>query len=165
MYMSRRNATWKACLATALVVTGASPVGGAASAESVSTFGSALFEIMDSNEDGSVSRLEAYLAGVTIVSSLDQNWDGHLSRSEISTIPTRFAPKSTSEERQQLQDYMRLAFPLLDLDSDNWVSRHEFHWWNGVLFSTVDANRDGLVTWMELEPVLRHLTRVASAAR
>ena len=61
-------------------------------------------------------------------------------------------------------DYMRLAFPHLDLDGDNWVSRQEFFWWNGAFFSTVDADRDGLFTWEELEPVLRHLTRVALPA-
>ena len=164
MVLYRWKAAREACLAAALVVVGASPVDGAASVDSVSAFGGALFEMMDSSDDGSVSRLEAYSAGVQIVSSLDQNWDGHLSLSEVSTIPRRFAPRSTSEERQQLVDYMRLAFPHLDLDGDNWVSRHEFLWWNGVIFSTVDADRDGLVTWVELEPVLRHLTGVGSAA-
>ncbi len=165
MFLFRWKAAREACLAAALVVVGASPVGGAASVDSVSAFGGALFEMMDSSEDGSVSRLEAYSAGVRIVSSLDQNWDGHLSLSEASTIPRSFAPRSKSEERQQLVAYMRLAFPHLDLDGDNWVSRHEFLWWNGVFFSTVDADRDGLVTWVELEPVLRHLTRGGSAAR
>ena len=164
MFSSRWKRAMEACLGTALVVVGASPVGGAASVDSVSTFGGALFEMMDSSEDGSVSRLEAYSAGVKIVFSLDQNWNGHLSLSEMSTIPGRFAPRSTSEERQQMVDYMRLAFPHLDLDGDNWVNRQEFLWWNGVFFSSVNADQDGLVTWVELEPVLRRLTRVDSAA-
>ncbi len=134
MFSSRWKRAMEACLGTALVVVGASPVGGAASVDSVSMLGGALFEMMDSSEDGSVSHLEAYSAGVQIVSSLDQNWDGHLSLSEVSTIPRRFAPRSTSEERQQMVDYMRLAFPHLDLDGDNWVNRHKFLWWNGVFF-------------------------------
>ena len=49
----------------------------AAEQKTLNLFNSALFELLDSSDDGNVSRFEAYASGLQIFDRLDQNWDGY----------------------------------------------------------------------------------------
>jgi Ca2+-binding EF-hand superfamily protein len=144
-----RKATLAASLA-ALVA------GAIASSDAVAQEGT-LFQELDADEDGGVSRVEAYAGTIRIYASLDQNWDGFMSPAEASSPPDRFAPKATPEQRQELTGLVLETFQSLDVDGDNWVSRNEVLWLGGYLFTSVDSDRDGVVTMPELDAALQRL--------
>lgn len=150
-----RRDTWLALgLAIALVAFAPRADSLAAEQKTLDLFNSALFELLDSSEDGNVSRFEAYASGLQIFDRLDQNWDGYLTNKERSTLPRKFAARATEDERREIADYMRIALKQMDLDGDNRISRLEFDWWNGTVFTAVDLDRNGEITREEFEPVL-----------
>jgi hypothetical protein len=152
-----RKATLAASLAALVAGAIASSDAVAQEGTTIAVYGDALFQELDADEDGGVSRVEAYAGTIRIYASLDQNWDGFMSPAEASSPPDRFAPKATPEQRQELTGLVLETFQSLDVDGDNWVSRNEVLWLGGYLFTSVDSDRDGVVTMPELDAALQRL--------
>ena len=165
MLACRRDTSVALGLAIVLSAFAPRPDAVAAEQKSLNLFNSALFTLLDSSEDGNVSRFEAYASGLQIFDRLDQNWDGYLTNKERSTLPRKFAARATEDERQEIADYMRIALKQMDLDGDNWISRLEFDWWNGTVFTAVDLDANGQITREEFEPVLQGLLTTLSVGK
>lgn len=93
------------------------------------------FTGLDHNRDGRITRDEWHFDRETFLRA-DHNGDGSISRAEFLT-------------EDQLDDDRGDQFDNLDVNNDNRVSRNE---WHGTIarFSALDANRDGVITRLEM---------------
>ncbi len=89
-----------------------------------------IFEIVDTNKDGLVDRIEYRLNKMDVFFSRDKNRDKKLSREELSNISAA-------------------TFSAIDKDGDNLMSAFEFNQADIAKFDAVDQNDDGSITLNE----------------
>jgi len=89
-----------------------------------------IFEIVDTNKDGLVDRIEYRLNKMDIFFSRDKNRDRHLSREELSNMSAA-------------------TFGAVDKDGDNLISAFEFNQADISKFEAIDLNDDGSITFDE----------------
>ncbi|MGZ5092986.1 MAG: EF-hand domain-containing protein [Burkholderiales bacterium] len=111
-----------------------------------------LFDQLDTNHDGFLSRAEVEPLGLPVsgysFEGLDINRDGFLSRSEASSLIA-----STQVTGGRWVVITRASFESLDVDRDGFLTRREAEpVMNGALFERYDTNRDGFLSRSEADP-------------
>ncbi|MDB5926888.1 MAG: hand domain protein [Betaproteobacteria bacterium] len=114
-----------------------------------------LFDQLDTNRDGFLSRAEVEPLGLPVsgfsFEGLDINRDGFLSRSEASALIA-----STQVSGGRWVVITRASFDGLDVDRDGFLTRREAEpVMNGAMFERYDTNRDGFLSRSEADPFFR----------
>ena len=98
-----------------------------------------IFEIVDTNKDGIVNRIEYRIKKMDIFFSRDKNRDRNLNREELSKMSTA-------------------TFSAVDKDGDNLISAFEFNQADISKFEAVDLNNDGSITFDEFVSFRKNLS-------
>ena len=114
-----------------------------------------LFDQLDTNRDGFLSRAEVEPLGLPVAGfsfeGLDLNRDGLLSRSEATSLIA-----STQVSGGRWVVITRASFDGLDVDRDGFLTRREAEpVMNGAMFDRYDTNRDGFLSKSEADPFFR----------
>jgi EF-hand domain pair/EF hand len=109
---------------------------GAASAQDVGRF-EQMFDRLDANHDGVITRAEFQAGRHARFLALDRNHDGYLSEADAPRLAGFALPRAGE---------MMAAVRRFDLDHDGRVGEAEFVRASMELFDEADANRDGVLT-------------------
>lgn len=134
-----RNVTRRVLVATLLVTAGASTAQGQVRPDQ-------LFQQLDTNRDGVVSRAEFVESRHTRFLALDRNHDGVLDAADTPHFAAFVSPRAARA---------RAMLARLDLNHDGRVSEPEFVQASLQMFDLADANHDGLLTRQEGEVMKR----------
>jgi Ca2+-binding EF-hand superfamily protein len=107
-----------------------------------------LFDQLDTNHDGLITRAEFEASRHSRFLTLDRNHDGFLS-------PAHF-PRLVGFARRRL-DALGAAISRFDLDHDGRVSEAEFVRFSLALFDEADTNHDGVLTRAEAQAAAMRL--------
>ena len=91
-----------------------------------------VFERIDENRDGKISRAELRNRKMNVFYVRDQDQDGHLSRQEFASLSDP-------------------VFAALDEDKDGRISGYEFNQGKLTEFETIDGDGDDVITWAEFQ--------------
>lgn len=115
-----------------------------AAAQSTSLDPVELFETADKNGDGAVSRDEFIAARTARFDTLDANHDGTLTNGEFSAAAKGLKGRVMAP----------LMFAQFDANSDGHITRQEFASAPTPGFDSADANRDGVVSQVEMKAAM-----------
>lgn len=114
--------------------------------------GMRLFNKLDADKNGVVTRAEAEQARADRFAKLDANGDGTITVAEID--------KAIEKKLRRMQVRMRYKMlSRLDTNGDGQVTNEEFTARPMRLFNRVDRNGDGEVTREEAKKMMRHMRR------
>lgn len=110
-----------------------------------------LFDEMDANHDGVVTKREFDAYHANWFKELDANHDGKISREELDAFHQKWA--------ERLQSRFKQRFDAADSNHDGALSREEARSMPFVAryFDEIDANHDGKVTMAEIEAAHRDM--------
>jgi len=114
-------------------------------------FADRMFETMDANHDGAVTRKEFDAFHDQRFKQMDANHDGKISREEHDAMHQRFAG--------QMREHLKQRFAQADANKDGALSKEEAQQMPMVAahFDEIDANHDGKVTLEEIEASIKDM--------
>ncbi len=117
-----------------------------------------MFDKMDINGDGSITREEADALRDVKFLKIDANSDGSLTEDEFTKHGKHFRKggRHGNEVRREdklnkVRDWVAKRFSEADKDGDKQVSRKEFKRMSEDRFALTDANKDGTLSWAEFK--------------
>lgn len=129
---------------TVLIAVGAL-LAAAAAANAQPVRGAAMFERMDANHDGKITKEESLAARERMFKRLDKNGDGSVDEAEIQTARQAIKDRAATAEARLSNQWRRM-----DKDGDGKVSAAEFQS-RAVMFDLADRNSDGTITEDEID--------------
>ncbi|MCF8475191.1 MAG: EF-hand domain-containing protein [Emcibacter sp.] len=106
----------------------------------------AMLELMDADNDGTVSDQEFRNFGDNVFMSADKNSDGSLDDQEFVTFSNIMEEKHMAAMEKVKQSRLKKHFEKLDTDKNGKISRAEFDAKQDMKFNHMDHNEDGHLT-------------------
>lgn len=118
-------------------------------------FASSMFDQMDANHDGVVTKKEFDDFHDKKFKEMDANHDGKITREEMEA----FHQKVSGQMREQMREQFKKRFEEADANHDGALSKEEAKKMPFVAehFDEIDANHDGKVTMDEIEVAMKKM--------
>jgi Ca2+-binding EF-hand superfamily protein len=114
-----------------------------------------MFDLMDANHDGVVSKKEFDEFHDKWFKEMDANHDGKITREEMEAVHQKMA----GQMREQMREQFKKRFDEADANHDGSLSKEEAKKMPFVAehFDEIDANHDGKVTMEEIEAAMKKM--------
>ena len=112
---------------------------------------------MDANKDGKITAEEHVAASARMFTAMDANKDGKVTAKEMEEAHQKVTGRKIDPAELSAEEKIKAV----DMDNDGMLTAAEHAAGSQLLFSTMDANKDGSVSKAELEEGRKLLKKLA----